>query len=90
MQVNSAINFGVRPEKNPNKPSSLKISLIDDQTDLKPNNNEKRKKNNCIGGEMSVDSLVCAVTIMAFTCKSFRGQQIVPSFGLKSLEMAEQ
>lgn len=39
MQVNSAINFGVKPEKNPSKPFSLKISLIDDQTDLKRKNN---------------------------------------------------
>lgn len=38
MQVNSAINFGVKPEKNPSKPFSVKISLIDDQTDLKRNN----------------------------------------------------
>lgn len=35
MHVNSAINFGVKPEKKPSKPSSLNISLTDDHTDLK-------------------------------------------------------
>lgn len=35
MHVKSQSNFGINPEKNPNKPSSLKISLTDDQIELK-------------------------------------------------------
>lgn len=35
MHVKSHSSFGIKPEKNPKMPSSLKISLIDDQIDLK-------------------------------------------------------
>lgn len=35
MHVKSQSSFGIKPEKNPKMPSSLNISLIDDQIDLK-------------------------------------------------------
>lgn len=37
MHVKSQSSFGIKPEKNPKMPSSLKISLIDDQIDLNRN-----------------------------------------------------
>lgn len=75
MHVNSATNFGVKPEKNPNRPSSLMISLIDVHTDLKYDfffffNFQFRLQ------EDEMDYFV-------FTCRLFHDQQIVPSSELK-------